>query len=165
MVVQDVKFLLDDVIPLPQVFDKFVVLIQQLTHQDPILLGLSFETISLNAPLLMKLNHSFQGNVPFDVCAQTSPITLKRQPPCVSLPLSILSLACHTLPSHRGYPSSLVERAEPCWSTNPFCERILPTVCRWPKHCRTGHPLVLVEGYDDQSHQSLGLPQRLLLLQ
>ena len=44
--------LLDDVIPLPQVFDEFVVLIQQLTHQSPVLPGLSFETISLNHTLV-----------------------------------------------------------------------------------------------------------------
>ena len=67
MVVQGIELLLDNVIPLPQVLNEFIMLIQQLTHQGPILLGLSFQTVSLTTPLSMMLNRSFQGNIPFDV--------------------------------------------------------------------------------------------------
>ena len=52
VIVNGAKRLLDDVVSLLEVFDEFVVLIQQLTHQGPVLLGLPFETIPLNRPLV-----------------------------------------------------------------------------------------------------------------
>ena len=61
-VIQSIKLLLDDVILPLKVLDQGIVLVEELTHQGPVFFGLAFKMVSLNAPLLVKLNCSnFKG--------------------------------------------------------------------------------------------------------